>query len=240
MMQLLLPARRRLFLLVVFLLAMLALFPLRLAFNMLALQENGLAARTIEGSVWMGRIEQLMLGKVALGNVEARLSPLQLLVGRARMDFSRQRGAPDDLKGAVSVNSSSFGVDDVTAQVGAGGLFAPLPVTGLDFHDLSVRFVDGACVRAEGRLNARMTSALQGLSLSQGLSGEAACDGNALLLPLVSQSGAETMRLRIEGNRSYSAELLVRTSDGALGSELEKNGFTRRGGTWALAVRGRL
>ena len=147
MMWLLLPARRRLFVLLVFLFAMLALFPLRLAFNMLALQENGLAARAIHGSLWWGDIEQLTIGGVPLGNVEARLSPIQLFVGRARMDFSRQRGAPDDLKGAVSVNNSSFGVDDVTAHIGVGGLFAPLPVNGLDFDDLSVRFVDGACAR---------------------------------------------------------------------------------------------
>lgn len=240
MMQLLLPARRRLFLLLAFLFAMLALFPLRLAFNMLALQENGLSARSLNGSVWWGRIEQLMLGKVALGNVEARLSPVQLLVGRARMDFSRQRGAPDDLEGAVSVNNNSFGVDDVTAHVGVSGLFAPLPINVLDFDDLSVRFADGACVRAEGRMKARMASAVQGLNLSQGLTGEAVCDGNALLLPLVSQSGLETMRLRIEGNRNYSAELLVKTSDPALGAELEKSGFTRRGGALAVMVRGRL
>lgn len=240
MMRFFLPAKRRLFLLLAFLFALLALFPLRLAFDMLALQQNGLAARAIHGSVWWGRIEQLRLGKVALGNVEARLSPVQLLVGRARMDFSRQRGGPDDLKGAVSVNTRSFGLDDVTAQVGVGGLFAPLPIHGLDFDDLSVRFVDGACVRAEGRMKARMTSTVQGLNLSQGLSGEAVCDGNALLLPLVSQSGLETMRLRIEGNRSYHAELLVKASDAALGAELEKNGFARKGGAFALTLRGRL
>lgn len=240
MMELLLPARRRLFLLLAFLFAMLALFPMRLAFNMLALQENGLTARAIQGSVWWGSIEQLMLGPVALGNVDARLSPLQLLVGRARMDFFRQRGAPDDLKGAVSVNMSSFGLDDVTAHLGVGGLFAPLPVSGFDFDDLSVRFVRGACVRAEGRMKARMAAAPAGLNLSQGLSGEAVCDGNALLLPLTSQSGMETMRLRVEGDRSYSAELLVKTSDPALAADLEKSGFARRSGAMALTVRGRL
>lgn len=239
-MWLLFPARRRLFVLLVFLFALLALFPLRLAFNMLALQENGLSGRAIHGSVWWGDIEQLTLGGVPLGNVEARLSAVQLLVGRARMDFARHRGAPDDLKGAVSVNTSSFGVDDVTAHIGVGGHFAPLPVNGLDFDDLSVRFADGACVRAEGRLKVRMSPAVQGLNLSQGLSGEAVCDGDTLLLPLASQSGMETMRMRIEANRSFHAELLVRTSDPALSTDLQKSGFTRRGNALALTVRGRL
>ena len=238
MMQWLLPARRRLFLLLIFLAAMLALFPLHLAFNMLALQENGISARAIRGGVWWGEMEQLMLGKVALGNVEARLSPVQLLVGRARMDFSRQRGAPDDLKGAVSVNSSSFGLDDVTARLGVGGLFAPLPVNGLEFDDVSARFADGACVRAEGRV--RMTISVQGLNLPQGLSGTAVCDGDALLLPLVSQSGLETMQLRVEGDRSYSAELRLKTSDPELAAELQKDGFVRRGEGLGLTVRGRL
>lgn len=240
MMWLLLPARRRLFVLLVFLFGLLALFPLRIAFNMLALQENGLSARAIHGSVWWGDIEQLALGGVRLGNVEARLSPVQLLVGRARMDFSRQRGAPDDLKGAVSVNNISFGVDDVTAHIGVGSLFAPLPINGLDFDDLSVRFADGACVRAEGRLKVQMSPTVQGLNLSQGLSGEAVCDGSALLLPLASQSGMETMRMRIEANRSFHAEMLVKTSDPALSADLQKNGFTRRGNALALTISGRL
>ncbi|MBK5264023.1 MAG: type II secretion system protein N [Alphaproteobacteria bacterium] len=235
------PARRRLFLLLALLFALVALFPLRLAFNMLGLQENGLAARSINGGVWWGTIEQLRLGRVMLGNVEARLSPIQLLVGRARMDFVRQTGGPDDLKGAVTVSSASFGIDDVTASIGADGLFAPLPISGIDFSDVSVRFADGACVRAQGRIKARMAATIQGLNLSQGLSGEAVCDGPALFLPLVSQSGLEKLNLHIEADGSYRAELLVSTMDAALAGTLAGNGFSRAAdGGYVLKISGRL
>ena len=240
MMALLLPARRRLFLLLAFLFALLALFPLRLAFDMLALQENGLSARAIHGGVWLGSIEQMKLGDIPLGNVEARLSPLQLFAGRARMDFKRQTGGPDDLKGAVSVNSSSFGIDDVTANIGAGESFAPLPVSGLGFQDVSVRFAGNACIHAEGRVTAHVASLIPGLDLPQGLSGEAICDGTALLLPLVSQSGMEKLNLRVEGNGSYSAELLVRASDPNQVTALTGNGFVQAPGGYVLRLSGRL
>lgn len=239
-MGLLLTARRRLFLLLAFLFALIALFPMRLAFDMLALQENGISARAVHGGVWWGSIEQLNLGGVPLGNVDARLSPVQLLVGRARMDFARQNGTPNDLKGAVSVNASSFGIDDVTANIAAGGVFAPLPVSGLDLQDVSARFAEGACVRAQGQVKARIASTIQGLNLSQGLSGEAVCDGASLLVPLASQSGLEKLLLRIEANGDYQAELLVSTNDPALAIDLQKNGFTRGGGGQVLTVRGRL
>jgi general secretion pathway protein N len=212
-----------------------------LAFNMLELQDKGLAARAIDGGVWWGNIEQLRLGRVMLGDVEARLSPVQLLVGRARMDFIRQTGASDDLKGAVTVSNASFGIDDVTASIGADGLLAPLPVSGIDFADVSVRFTDGACVRAQGRIKARMAAAIQGLNLSQGLSGEAVCDGPALFLPLVSQSGLEKFNLHIEADGSYRAELLVSTTDAALAATLAGNGFSRAaGGGYVLKINGRL
>lgn len=240
MKALLFPARRRLFLPLAFLFALIALFPLRLAFDMLALRENGLSARAMEGGVWWGRIEQLSLAGIPLGTVDARLSPVQLLVGRARMDFVRQMGGPDDLKGAVSISTNSFGIDDVTATIGTGGIFAPLPVSGLDFQDVSVRFTKGACVHAEGRVKAMLAASVPGFDLPRALSGEAVCEGSALFLPLASQSGVERLNLRIEGNRRYRAEFLIRANEPSQAAALLANGFARAPGGYVLRLGGRL
>lgn len=238
MMALLLRARGRLFLLLSFLFSLIALFPLRTAIDMLALHENALSARAIHGAVWLGRIEQLNLAGLPLGDVEARLSPLPLFIGRARMDFVRH-GSPDDLKGAVSVSNSSFGIDDVTASIGTGETFAPLPFTRIDLQDVSVRFAKGACIRAQGRVNIGLTlSTTQAFSSS--LSGDAVCNGAALLLALHSQSGMERLNMRVEGNRNYTAELVVRPSDATQAAALVDDGFVPAPGGYLLKLSGQL
>src|SRR3546814_1409978 len=58
-----------------------------------------------------------------------------------------------------------------------------------------------------------------GLNLSQGLSGFATCDGETVLLPLVSQSGMEKMTVRLWLSGRYTAEMRVELADPALRSE---------------------
>lgn len=232
----LLSARVRLFLLFAFLSSLIALFPLRIAFDMLKLHENGLSAHAIHGGLWWGNIEQLNISGVPLGDVEARLSPLALFAGHARINFVRH-GTSGDLKGAVSVDHDSFGLDDVTTSIGTGDIFAPFPVTGIELQDVSLRFSDGACIRAQGRVKTLIAA---GAALPPSLSGDAVCDGAALLLGLASQSGMEKLNLRLEGDLNYTAELLVRTSDSTQAANLAGTGFVQVPGGYLLKLSGRL
>ena len=68
----------------------------------------------------------------------------------------------------------------------------------------------------------------------------ASCDGEALLLPLVSQSGLEKINLRIWRSGRYVAEMRVETADAALGDALAKAGFAGTGGARVLTVKGTL
>src|SRR3546814_13358784 len=63
----------------------------------------------------------------------------------------------------------------------------------LDMEDVSIRFSGDHCGHAEGRVRAHVAGQVAGLNLSLGLSGFATCDGETVLLPLVSQSGMEKM-----------------------------------------------
>lgn len=232
----LLSARVRLFLLFAFLSSLIALFPLRIALDMLKLQETGLSAHAVHGGLWWGNIEQLSISGVPLGDVEAWLSPLALFAGRVRLDFVRQ-GTPGDLKGAISVDHDSFGIDDVTASIATGDIFAPFPVTNIELQDVSVRFSDGACIRAQGRVTTLIAA---GTALPPSLSGDAVCDGAALLMVLASQSGMEKLNLRLEGDRNYTAQLLVRSSDSTQAANLAATGFAQVPGGYLLKLTGRL
>ncbi len=239
-MGLILSRRMRIVLILALLFGLLLFLPMRVALGGAGLERLGVAAREVRGSVWSGRIDQLMLGNMPLGSVRAGLSPVSLLMGRARFDIARTKGLADDIRGALTVGFGRIGVDDVTGAVPLGRTFAPLPVGSLMLEDVSAYYSGDRCGHAEGRVRARMAGQMPGLNLSQGLSGVVTCDGDALLLPLVSQSGMEKISLRIWRSGRYTAEMRVETADPALSATLGQAGFASIGGGQVLKVEGTL
>lgn len=230
----------RIALILIFALAILVFLPMRVALGLSGLDRIGLAAREVRGTIWSGRVDQLMLGNMPMGSVHAALSPAALAIGRARFDIWRRAGRPDDVSGALTVGFGRIGVDDVTGAVPLGRTFSPLPVGSLTMDDVSGYFAGDRCAHAEGQVRAQLGVQLPGLNLSQGLSGTAACDGDALLLPLVSQSGMEKIHLRVWRTGRYVAEMRVETADAALVQALSGSGFTQAGNILVLKVEGSL
>lgn len=220
--------------------ALIVFLPMRLALGWFGVGDAGLSARAAVGSIWSGSLIEARFGDLALGDLRARLSPIQLLVGRARVDLSARDDAPGrTLSGAIGVSRHSIGVDDLTASLPTGRLFAPLPVTALDLDDVSIRFDDGVCTRAEGRVRATIAGDAGGVALPGSLSGAARCESGALLLPLASQAGTEQVTLRISPQGTYRAELMVRPTDPAVAQRLELAGFIATTAGHRLAIEGR-
>lgn len=218
-------------------LCLLALVPLRLVLGMVGIGDLGLTARRVDGAVWAGRLIEARVGDVALGDTDARLAFLPLLVGRARVELDGRGLRP--LHGAVTVARHAFGIDDVTASLVTGQLFSPLPVVALDLDDVSVRFRDGQCAAAEGRVRATLAGEAAGVPLPPVLSGPARCDAGALLLPLTSAAGTETASLRVFGDGRYRAEFGLRAADPAVATRLERAGFIGGAQGYRLGVEGR-
>jgi general secretion pathway protein N len=229
--------RRAFFFLGAFLFALLALFPLRLGLSWLGLDQRGFSAREAEGSLWLGSLREVQLGPIAIGDVTASLSTLPLFIGRARIELER-RGEPDRLEGAATVSRHGFGIDDLTASLRLAEPVAGLPVAGIDPADLSVHFSGGLCRSADGLVRTTMAGELPGLALPSTLSGNARCDGGALLLPLASQSGMEALNLRLFDDGRYRAELVVRAGDAAAAQRLAASGFVPSGAGYALRFEG--
>src|SRR3546814_16931279 len=77
----------------------------------------GISARDVRGSIWGGRIDQLMLGRLPMGSVRVALTPEALLLGRARFDIWRRVGQADDVAGAMTVGVGRIGIDDATGPI---------------------------------------------------------------------------------------------------------------------------
>jgi len=232
--------RVRIMLGIILLIGLLITWPLHAAFAIFGLKDMGVAARSLRGPIWWGGAEELQIRGVQLGTVDVFLSPVQLLVGRVRIDIARRVGESDDISGAFTIGLNRRGIDDVAGALALAAPLAPLPVSRVEFDDLTVHFSGGACTRAEGRVRARVPAIVSGLGLANGLAGEARCAGNAVELPLVSQSGQEQLSLRIAPDGSYEATMRVRTSDPLLTLALGANGFRDVNGEQVLRTVGRL
>ncbi|MEA3009965.1 MAG: ral secretion pathway protein [Sphingomonadales bacterium] len=197
---------REIFFLGALLFSLVALLPLRFALGWLGFADKGLAAREATGSVWLGALADARIGNAALGDVATRLRLLPLLVGRARLDLEQ---ADDGLRGGVTLSRHGFGIDDASGRIEAPPL-AGLPSPALDLADFSVRFEDGQCVHAEGLVKAHFIGELGSVPLAAGFSGEARCDGQALLLPLVSQSGSDRLDARLFADGRYRIDVALR------------------------------
>jgi general secretion pathway protein N len=208
---------RELFFLGALLFALVALLPLRFAIDGLGFADRGLTARSAAGSLWLGALDEARLGPVPLGTVTTRLRVLPLLAGRARLDVAQDG---DGFRAGLTASRHGFGIDDASGTIEVAG-FDALPASTLDLVDVTVRFGDGLCAVAEGMVKVRLSGQLGAAPPVPGFSGEARCDGTAVLLPLRSQSGADRLDLRLYADGRYRADASIRTGGSAYSQRFE-------------------
>lgn len=215
-----LPLNRTVFFLAAFAFSMVALIPLRLAAGWVG---GGLAAREASGSIWLGVLKEAQFGPVPLGDLDARLNVLPLLLGRARLSLSRDEAHGGRFEGAVTVSRHSFALEDLTGQLRTGALLAHVPVAAFDLDDVSAHFANHLCESAEGRVRVALAGEIGGVALPGGLAGDVRCAEGALLLPLASPAGQLNLSVRADGR--YRIDLVVRPTDPALAPRLAAAGF---------------
>lgn len=223
----------------VLIVALIVFLPMRLALGWFGVAEAGMTARDVSGTIWSGALTDSRFGDIAMGDLSARVSPLQLLLGRARIALVAPDGATGPrLTGAVDVTRHSVGLSDVTASLPVGNAFAPVPVTMLELDNVSVSFKAENCDRAAGRVRAVLTGDVAGQVIPTSMSGTPRCDAGALLLPLTSPAG-EGSTIRIWPDGRYHADLTLAPADPAQAARLQASGFVQTQQGWQLAIEGR-
>ena len=192
------PMRRAVLFAALFAIALVAFLPLRLVVG-----GSGLAAREASGSVWSGSLKEARIGPAVLGDLNARVAPLPLLTGRMRIDLSRPSAAPDRLSGALIVSRNRRAVEGATGLVPIQALAGPLPLTSIELTDVTVRFSDGTCDRAEGMVRANLSAGPAGTNLPASLSSTLRCDRGAALVPFVVGGTGGRVELRIFGDGRF-------------------------------------
>jgi len=221
------------------LLALLILFPLRLALDMVDLERFGLSASKASGTVWQGRIHDARFGKLTLGTLDAGLNPFGVLIGRASLGFDRTEHPDGPLTGRILASGSRNGIRNMTGRLGVGGLLAPLPIDALEFTNATALFEDGQCVDANGTLKAIVGTRFAGLDLTQGMVGALSCDGERVRVAMTSATGLERVDVYVSSSGRYRAWLRINPGAPDLAAALALFGFTGSGGGMGLSVEGR-
>lgn len=201
-MRIRLPMRRVVLFAILFLLALFLLLPLRLVVG-----TSGLAAREASGSVWSGTLKEARVGPALLGDLDARVAPLPLLTGRMRIDLARPGPAPDRLSGALVVSRDRQAIEGATGLVSLDAPAAAFPVTALELTDVTVRFRDGTCDRADGLVRATLLPGAAGLPPS--LAAAVRCDRGAAVLPFI-VAGKGRVELRLFGDGHWDVRSSLR------------------------------
>lgn len=201
---------------------------------------EGVTARKVDGIIWDGSIRDLRLGKLPVGDVNARLLFSPLFMGRAEILLSRGNTQfVPSITGSVSRGISGVSVNKLSATLPVGALFAPFPAENIQFEGFSARFAAGKCMDASGQVRLTLSDVMSGLNLQNGMLGQPRCDGAQLLLPLVSQSTMERADIRLSADGSYTVTIMLNADRGDQAAALNLAGFRPVDGGYRLVQKGR-
>ncbi len=214
---------------------LIALLPLSVALPLAAPKDSGLSASRATGTIWDGMLYDAHVAGMALGDTRVGIFAMPLFTGEAQLAFRSPA-----LRGIIIAASDGYGIARGNGPIDIAVRVKPLPLAQLVLEDASVRFRGGKCASASGRVRAIVSGNIGGLALPGGMTGALRCDGAALLVPLVGQSGMERLDLRVMEDGKWRAELSVRSTDPAVTAKLIGAGFTPGPGGFAIRLSGAL
>ena len=213
-----------------FVIALAGMPPLKLALD--GAGSMGLGAAMVSGSVWNGRIDYAVFRGTSLGTLQARLDPVGLLTGVARVRLESERGRANVVRGR------HHGFDGASLEIDAKelGLF----LTGrVILEDAGIIFGGETCVEAKGRIRTEMLrESFGGPELEGGL----VCAGNDAVVELSGANDAfqVAMTVKIQSGGQYRAETVVTGAAANQQSALALAGFSRNGDMLRRVDEGRL
>ncbi len=236
------PNRRMILQLALVILALAAFMPLRFALGFALPQTGAVSAKAVNGTVWDGNITDLRIASLSFGDVNAALRFFPLLLGQVQY---RVKGMPvngqSPLSGTISAGWGGRAVSDMTGKLTLSSHDARLPLSYLELQDVSVHFDDAQCRSASGSVRLMLTrGSLSALGLDSGFFGTARCEGDALLLPLVSQSSMERADIKLQASGAYAITMTVLNENSDIGLFLASAGFAPISGGYRMAVKGHL
>jgi general secretion pathway protein N len=196
--------------------------PLGAALEWAGAEQTGLSADAVEGTVWSGSLRGARLRGFPLGDVEARLSPIAMLGGRARLSLMSEAGSAVLVRGRRTV-----GVQDASLALGLDRLGLDLPWPGaVTVSNAEAVFEDGVCVAASGQVSTDLVQRGWGGPI---LAGPIACEDGRAVAHLSGAGAGVTVQadILVAADGAYVLQSRVEASDPAVESAVALAGFER-------------
>lgn len=218
----------------IFLIGLVALIPLRL--SLAGIAEYGFTARQVAGTIWYGRIGELMWHGRRLGTFEVRVEPLPLLFGGLRARFDRMDDPSGQLTGLLLLGGSR-GVRGLDGRVAGAGLLGDLPIEHFEARDFSLVFAGGRCAEAAGMARIQLAAPMAALGAGQ-LSGTLRCEGRRVRFRLSDPAGQASLEFYLQADGRFRAWLRLLGTPPELAADLARAGFQPSAGGLVLSAQG--
>lgn len=184
-----------------FVIALAAMFPLRMAWDA-ADAPADLTVGDASGTIWSGQLRHVAWRGVALGDFQTSISPLDVLPSPAL----RLAGGSGPLKSAIMRgDGGGFTISEATVALALSDVVAGAPANlSASITNAAVSLQGGRCTRAAGQIVSPPAPAL-GLPAFGGV---LACDRGAILARLSSEAGDVVLELSPLTYRTASTLLL--------------------------------
>lgn len=199
------------------------LLPLAVIASVAGLGDTGLAARTVDGTAWKGRLLDASFKGARLGDLQVRVSPLDLLTGTARFWVSPLSG--EGMSGEGYAGLAGQGVRNVDARLVLGREMRAAGVETARLSGVSLRYKNGRCTEASGQMTVYLTDGLLTRAVGPQMSGAAVCANGQLSFRLSDPEAKGTLTLEFPDKGQQRFIMILRPSDTLDKGALKALGF---------------
>jgi len=199
------------------------LLPLAILASVAGLGDTGLAARTVDGTAWKGRMLDASFKGARLGDLQVRVSPLDLLTGTARFRVSALSG--EGMSGEGYAGLAGQGVRNVDARLVLGRDMRAVGVETAQLSGVSLRYKNGRCSEASGQMTVYLADGLLTRAVGPQMSGAAVCANGQLSFRLSDPEAKGTLTLEFPDKGQQRFIMILRPSDTLDQGALKALGF---------------
>lgn len=199
------------------------LLPLAILASVAGLGDTGLTARTVDGTAWKGRMLDAAFKGARLGDLQVRVSPLDLLTGTARFRVSALSG--EGMSGEGYAGLAGQGVRNVDARLVLGRDMRAVGVETAQLSGLSLHYKNGRCTEASGQMTVYLADGLLTRAVGPQMSGAAVCANGQLSFRLSDPEAKGTLTLEFPDKGQQRFIMILRPSDTLDQGALKALGF---------------
>lgn len=213
------------------------LFPMRLAISLAGLDNAGLSAREVQGTIWSGRLIDARFRGIAMGSLDAGIVPSSLLAKPA-IHIRRKNAEGDDFTAMISGSANTVQISEATGDIPLAALAGRIPISTAKISNGNIALENGGCIAASGDVDIRPNSLIARFAGDQTMRGALACNGDNVAMQLTNPSDTIALSAALDPERHYRMQLILKNLSPEVAFGLRSLGFRQDGDSLTISREG--